>query len=131
MTKPTKPKTPPVPVAPLPTFEQGLIVGLLMARGSFTGDKHQPRIAIRGNDIDLLNWIKSRIGGTVAGPYNQPNRAPFFAYQISGAALMPVMELIAGWMPSGPQRKKYEAWIEKHRDAFVTMRQNAAKIVSK
>lgn len=93
-----------------------------MARGSFTGDKHQPRIAIRGNDIDLLNWIKSRIGGTIAGPYSQPNRAAFYHYQLSGAAMLPVIELIGTHMPATPQRVRFQAWIAKYRAEIVSIK---------
>lgn len=91
-----------------------MIVGLLMARGSFTGDKHQPRISVRGTDVELLLWIKSRVGGTIAGPYHQTGRNPFWAYQLTGKALAPVMELIAAYMPTVPQRKKYLAWVARY-----------------
>lgn len=114
MTKPTKPKTPPVPVAPAPTFEEGLIVGLLMARGSFTGDRHHPRLSINIGDLETLQWIKSRIGGTIAGPYNQVGRRPHYAYQLSGSALAPIMELLGAYMPTGAQRTRYGAWIAKY-----------------
>lgn len=130
MAKPTKPKTPPTPVVLNPPFESGIVVGILMARGSFTGDKHQPIIAIRGNDPDLLKWIRSRIGGTISGPYNTAGRAPFYHYQISGQPLLPVMELIAAHMPSTGQRKKYLDWVSKHETTLAAMRPSAAKNVS-
>lgn len=114
MTKPLKTKTAPVPVAPGPTFEEGMIVGLLMARGSFTGDKHQPRLAILSNDLVMLQWIKSRIHGTVSGPYEQKGRAPHHMYQLSGQALQPVIELLSAWMPTGNQRTRYLAWLAKY-----------------
>lgn len=114
MTKPTKPKTPPVPVAPTPTFEDGLIVGLLMGRGSFTGDRNQPRISILiVNDLEMLQWIKSRIGGTISGPH-QDRTMQRYMWQLSGAALQPVIELLSAYMPTGLQRTKYLAWIERY-----------------
>jgi hypothetical protein len=114
MTKPTKPKTPPVPVAPPPTFEEGLIVGLLMARGSFTGDRYMGRLSILGNDLEMLQWLRSRIGGTISGPFADRDRNPRHMYQLSGAALQPVIELLSAYMPTGLQRTKYLKWIERY-----------------
>lgn len=97
-----------------PTFEEGLIVGLLMARGSFTGDKHMGRLAILSGDLEMLQWIKSRINGTISGPYSQKGRKPHYMYQLSGTALQPVIELLSAYMPTGNQRTRYLAWITKY-----------------
>lgn len=114
MTKPTKPKTPPAPVTPPPTFNDGVIVGLLMARGSFTGDKHMPRIMLRGTDLELLEWLRQTIGGTISGPYEQAGRADFHQYQISGAPLAKVVNTLYAHMPQVPQRGRFLNWLMKH-----------------
>lgn len=97
-----------------PTFEEGLIVGLLMARGSFTGDKKCGRLSILSTDHEMLLWIKSRIKGSISGPYHQAGRSSHYMYQLSGPSLHPVIEILSTHMPTGNQRTRYLAWLAKY-----------------
>jgi hypothetical protein len=57
-------------------FEYGLLVGLLVGEGYFGGDKTQPQIVVKMHvrHIAIFNWLVSRWGGKLYGPYHHDGR---------------------------------------------------------
>ena len=85
-------------MAELTEFERGVVVGLLVAQGSFGGDGRTPQITLKMHTRheDLLRWLHARFPRTrLYGPYEHGDRQ-FFQWMARGRALvqdvLPVLE---------------------------------------
>ncbi len=70
-------------------FEEGLLIGLLLAEGHFGGDGKQPHITIRRHVLHepLLRWLATRVPGSrLYGPYRHGGRN-YFQWMARGSAL--------------------------------------------
>ena len=79
-------------------YERGVIVGLLLAAGSFGGDGKQPQITIRMHvrHESLLAWLAERVPGSrVYGPYHHGGRS-YVQWMVRGrplvGGLLPLLE---------------------------------------
>lgn len=76
------------------------LVGILLADGSFTGNKTSPAIVIRMRDTskELLEYIAKNFNGTLYGPYyaGKTSHANGSIYQVmwNGAKLKSLLPLI-------------------------------------
>ncbi len=85
-------------MAELTDFERGVVVGLLVAQGSFGGDGRTPQVTLKMHvrHEDLLRWLHARFPRTkLYGPYEHGDRR-FFQWTARGRALvqdvLPVLE---------------------------------------
>ena len=73
----------------LSSYDEGLIVGILISHGSFGGDGRQPQVSLKLHvrHQNLLEWLVSRLPDSrLYGPYNHGNRN-YFQWSIRGRAL--------------------------------------------
>lgn len=89
-------------MVPLPDFDFGLLLGLLIAQGHFGGDRKQPQITLKlhSRHLPLLEWALERLpGARLYGPYEYGPRR-FYQLMVRGDALrnrlMPLLDA-AGW----------------------------------
>lgn len=79
-------------------FEQGVIVGLLIAEGHLGGDGRQPQVTLRMHvrHEALLRWLVTRLPQSrLYGPYDHDGRH-YFQWMVRGRGLveelLPVLE---------------------------------------
>lgn len=75
---------------PLSHLDQGILVGLLVAHGSFGGDGRQPQITLRlhTRHEQLMRWLTDRFPESrLYGPYNHGGRH-YFQWQARGKTLV-------------------------------------------
>jgi hypothetical protein len=79
--------------AELSDFDRGVIVGLVLGEGSFSGDGRAPSLTI-GMHVrhrELLEWVRDRLPGAMLyGPYHHAGR-DFFRLLVRGPALRHVL----------------------------------------
>ena len=71
------------------TFEEGLLVGLLIGEGHFGGDGRQPQITLRMHERHeaLFRWLETTFqGGRLYGPYDHGGRR-YYQWMARGAYL--------------------------------------------
>jgi hypothetical protein len=81
-------RTPSVPE--LTEFERGVVVGLLIGQGSFSGDGKQPQITLRMHTRHeaLFAWLMERFPDTrLYGPYDHGGRS-YYQWMARGTALV-------------------------------------------
>ena len=74
---------------PAPSFEPGVLLGILMGSGHFGGDGLQPQVTLKmhARHKPLLDWLLDRCpGGRLYGPYEYAGRR-FYQLMVRGAAL--------------------------------------------
>lgn len=74
-------------------FEHGVIVGLLIGEGSFSGDGKQPSCAISMHvrHEELLKWVRDRVPGShLYGPYSHDGRH-YFRWMCRGDSLVSLL----------------------------------------
>jgi hypothetical protein len=77
-------------VTDLSDFDQGIVVGLLIAGASFGGDGKQPQITVRMHvrHEALFNWLMARFPETrLYGPYHHGGRS-YYQWMVRGTALV-------------------------------------------
>jgi len=81
-----------------PSYEDGLLVGLLIAAGHLGGDARQPQVTLRMHlrHRDLFRWLLRQVPGSrLYGPYHHGGRA-YFQWMVRGPAirdrLLPLLE---------------------------------------
>jgi hypothetical protein len=111
--------------------DRGVILGLLIAQGSFGGDARQPQVTLRMHvrHERLLRWLADRVPGSrLYGPYHHGGRS-YFQWMVRGEAL--ARELLPVLDPAtvaelddyaaerlGTMTERYGAQISRaHRDA--------------
>jgi hypothetical protein len=85
-------------VTELSEFDQGVVVGLLVAGASFGGDGKQPQVTVRMHvrHEALFSWLMERFPETrLYGPYHHGGRS-YYQWMARGTALvrdvLPVLE---------------------------------------
>ena len=82
----------------LSDYERGVIVGLIIGEGSFTGDGRRPQLAI-GMHVrheHLLRWLVEKVPGSrLYGPYHHGGR-DFMRWMLRGRALRAFLPTIEG-----------------------------------
>jgi hypothetical protein len=71
------------------TFEEGLLVGLLVGEGHFGGDGRQPQVTLRMHERHggLFRWLERTFpGGRLYGPYDHGGRR-YYQWMARGAFL--------------------------------------------
>jgi hypothetical protein len=88
----------PVGAHDLSDRDRGVILGLLIAQGSFAGDARQPQVTLRMHvrHERLLRWLADRVPGSrLYGPYHHGGRS-YFQWMVRGEALarelLPVLD---------------------------------------
>ena len=78
--------------------DRGVVLGLLIAQGSFGGDARQPQVTLRMHvrHARLLRWLADRVPGSrLYGPYHHGGRS-YFQWMVRGEALarelLPILE---------------------------------------
>lgn len=74
-------------------FEEGFLVGVLVASGHFGGDGRQPQVTLRMHTDHeaLFRWIVQRFpGGALYGPYHHAGRS-YFQWMARGSFLREVL----------------------------------------
>lgn len=96
-------------------YEQGLIAGLIMGSGSWTGDRQQGWLAIkaRQEDPEPAATLHRLLGGHLYGPYHHGGRHYYF-WRLQGRDLMAALPLFDQLLPEGETRRRYLAWKEKY-----------------
>jgi hypothetical protein len=77
-------------VTELSSFDQGLVVGLLIGEGSFGGDGKQPQVTLRMHTRHeaLFHWLMDRFPDTrLYGPYHHGGRS-YYQWMARGRALV-------------------------------------------
>jgi hypothetical protein len=72
-----------------PPFEDGVLVGMLIAQGHFGGDRLQPQVTFRlhARHRPLLEWLVDRCpGARLYGPYGHDGRN-YYQFMVRGNAL--------------------------------------------
>jgi len=72
-----------------PSFEAGLLVGLLIAAGHLGGDARQPQITLRMHvrHRSLFHWLLGQVPGSrLYGPYRHGGRE-YYQWMARGAAI--------------------------------------------
>lgn len=100
-------------------FGLGYAMGLVVAEGSFTGDRQQPSLEIRlhRRDIEPLEHVRRILGGRVFGPYVHGGRH-LYAYMLRGRELRDALPILQQYLPPGWKRAQFEVWRAKHIDFF-------------
>jgi hypothetical protein len=74
---------------PIPDFEAGFLLGVLVGEGHFGGDGRQPQVSLRMHTDHeaLFRWLESHFpGGRLYGPYHHGGRS-YFQWMARGAFL--------------------------------------------
>ena len=100
-------------------FDVGFAMGLIVAEGSFTGDRRQPSLEIKlhRRDIEPLEQLQRVMGGRIFGPYAHGGRN-LYAYMLRGRELKDAMPLLQRHLPPSWKRVQFEAWRTKYADYF-------------
>lgn len=115
-------------MAGLTDFERGVVVGLLVAQGSFGGDGRTPQVTLKMHvrHERLLRWLHARFPRTrLYGPYAHGGRE-FFQWTARGRALahdvLPVLEPAANLDDQAAERLRLMR--ERYADAFARLGRN-------
>ena len=96
----------------LTSFDEGVVVGILIGEGSFGGDGKQPQVTLRMHTRHeaLFRWMVERFPRTrLYGPYGHGGRS-YYQWMARGAALVEdVLPLL-------------ESRLGDHLDAYATQR---------
>ncbi len=78
-------------------FEYGLLIGLLVGEGYFGGDRKQPQVVVKmhARHLAVFNWLVSRWGGKLYGPYHHDGRH-YYQWMARGQYLKEVLLPILG-----------------------------------
>ena len=100
-------------------FALGYAMGIIVAEGSFTGDRSQPSLEVKlhPRDIEPLEHLKRTLGGRIFGPYAHGGRN-VYAYMLRGQDLRSSLSLIDEHLPASWKRAQLESWRLKYADFF-------------
>lgn len=86
-----------------------LEIGIIVARGSFTGDTKTPALCVRSEDERLLHLLHEAFGGKVYGPYKG-----VYAWMLRGSDLQGALPIIREHMPECNKRDTLISWIKSY-----------------
>ena len=100
-------------------FAVGYAMGLIVAEGSFTGDRQQPSLEIKMHrrDIAPLEHLQRILGGRIFGPYAHGGRN-LYAYMLRGRELRHALPMIEAHLPLSWKRSQFESWRAKYATYF-------------
>ena len=91
-------------MTPLPDFDHGLLIGLMIGEASFGGDGKQPQVTVRMHvrHEALFTWLMERFPETrLYGPYHHGGRS-YYQWMARGTALVrDVLPLLEGRIDAG------------------------------
>jgi hypothetical protein len=94
--------------------EEGILVGVLIGEGHFGGDGRQPHVTLRMHvrHEALFQWIVSRFGGRLYGPYHHGGRH-YYQWMARGPFLRErIVPLLDAWLSpelDGHSHERYTA----------------------
>lgn len=100
-------------------FALGYAMGLIVAEGSFTGDRQQPSLEVKMHrrDVEPLDLLQKTLGGRIFGPYAHGGRN-LYAYMLRGRELKQALPVIQAHLPPSWKRVQFEAWRAKYSSFF-------------
>jgi len=101
------------------TFDLGYAMGLIVSEGSFTGDRTQPSLEVKGHRRNLqpLEHLQRVFGGRIFGPYAHGGRN-LYAYMLRGRELRGAVPLLSRHLPDSWKRVQFEAWRTRYSAFF-------------
>ena len=104
-----------------PSFETGVLLGVLIAHGHFGGDRLQPQLTLRLHvrHLPLLEWLLDYCpGGRLYGPYAHGGRR-YYQFMVRGNALrfrlIPLLDRLP-WASIDPHTfSRYQAMKARYR----------------
>jgi hypothetical protein len=101
------------------SFDLGYAMGLIVGEGSFTGDRQQPSLEVKGHrrDTEPLEHLQKVLGGRVFGPYAHGGRN-LYAYMLRGRELRDALPIIQKHLPTSWKRVQFEAWRAKYASSL-------------
>jgi hypothetical protein len=116
----------------LSSFDQGLLVGILIGEGSFGGDGKQPQVTLRMHvrHEALFRWLIEAFPRTkLYGPYNHGERS-YYQWMARGQALvedvLPVLEGALGPELDGHAAARFDAMRVTYADYIARVRARSA-----
>jgi hypothetical protein len=100
-------------------FDLGYAMGLIVAEGSFTGDREQPSVELKSHrkDVEPLEHLQRVLGGRIFGPYAHGGRH-LYAYMLRGSALKNALPTFERHLPQSWKRAQFDAWRAKYKSFF-------------
>jgi hypothetical protein len=92
------------------TFAMGLIV----AQGSFTGDKTKAAFEMKDTERWVLESVQWVVGGQIYGPHHYYRDTPRWRLIVRRRELPKLMAVVDRYLPAGRRREKFEAWKAKY-----------------
>jgi hypothetical protein len=115
-------------VSELSQFDEGVVVGLLIAGASFGGDGKQPQVTMRMHTRHeaLFGWLMERFPDTrLYGPYHHGGRS-YYQWMARGTALvrdlLPLLEARVHAGLDGPAAKRFEEMERRYSDYIARER---------
>ena len=98
-------------------FDLGLLMGLVIGEGSFTGDKAQPAFQLKFKDDnpEPIRRVHRLVGGALYGPYNHSDRS-YYLLLVRGPALWNLSKLFLEHLPNCKKRNQMLEWWQKYQD---------------
>jgi hypothetical protein len=103
------------PLGGMTEFERGYVAGLLVAEGSWTGDKTRGCLAVKmhAHDPEPIDALRRLLGGATYGPYEHDGRRyPY--WRLDGPDLVYHLPFFDDLLPPSHKREQYLAWKEKY-----------------
>jgi hypothetical protein len=107
-------------VPELSEFDRGLLVGLLIADGSFGGDGKQPQVTLRMHvrHEAIFRWLVDHFPATrLYGPYHHGGRS-YYQWMARGTALvqeiLPVLDQVPVGQLDGHAGERLRAMLERY-----------------
>jgi hypothetical protein len=103
-----------------PTHEIAYCMGLIVGEGCFSGDRHQPSLAValHASDPQPLIDLQSVFGGRLYGPYHYGIRHRR-EWILRGWQLHEALPYFDKWLPPSRKRDQYDAWRVKWAEYFL------------
>jgi hypothetical protein len=101
-------------------FDLGYAMGLIVAEGSFTGDRQQPSLEVKlhRRDMEPLEHLQRMLGGRIFGPYARGGRN-LYAYMLRGRELREAVPILTQHLPQSWKRIQFEEWRAKYLEFFA------------
>lgn len=117
----------------LSSFDEGLVVGILIGEGSFGGDGRQPQVTLRMHvrHEALFQWLAQAFPRTkLYGPYHHGGRS-YYQWMARGQALvedvLPVLEAHLTDALDGYAAERFRAMCGTYADYIARVRARSAE----
>lgn len=107
-------------ISAMDMIQAAWVAGYLEGEGSFLaspqGGRYYLRIQAHSTDLDTLELLLGAAGGLISGPYNRPDRKPFWAWNLNGGRCREIFYDIYPYMSKRRQQQIINAlWHAKHQ----------------